>query len=223
MHNEHYISHGSAFTSFDTGRALVFEGSWKDEYINILSQPSISGLTWVFGSKPKENIEFLEKLQKVGLKSVVIRETSVKDLTPLSLLPNLEMIMIEALYTSCPDFSEFPNLKYLLLNYRASAKSMFECQNLEYLHVEGYPHTDFSAISHMSKLRNLVIRGGKLTSLKGIENLKSLEQLDIYKLNKLENLEGIEHLPNLSDIRITSCKQITPDTPFADRVKFDTP
>ena len=130
---------------------------WQDKYLKILKKKSITGFGWNSPSQAEENIEFVRKLSGCNISHISIRSGKVKDFRPLETLPDLEMISIDAPYTSCPDFAAYPNLRILLLNYRAPAKSLFQCKNLEYLHIDKYPHKDLQPLAHMKHLQKLLI------------------------------------------------------------------
>jgi len=154
------------------------------------------------------NIEFLDKLHSTSLRGVEIYSWRVKDITPLSFLPNLEFIGLQCEFTQAPVFSDFENLSHLQLLWRPKAKSVFACEKIEKLNIVNFPEVDLSSLNMMSNLTTLQLTFKKLESLDGIKHLKTLIELDIADCSKLKNLSALENLANLEILRINSCKSI---------------
>tara|TARA_R110000868_G_scaffold410609_1_gene699233 strand:+ start:28 stop:741 length:714 start_codon:yes stop_codon:yes gene_type:complete len=105
-------------------------------------------------------------------------------------------------------FSNKPRLRNVSLHWRAKAKSLFECRQLEDLWMGKYNGKNLSDFENLSNLKSLRINTGSISSLNGIENLSKLENLYLAQVTKLEDISAIENLKNLKSLTINNCKKI---------------
>jgi hypothetical protein len=130
------------------------------------------------------------------------------DYKAINFLFKLEHI---SLYTSDKkeiDFTNYPNLNSIAIEWRPKAKSLFNCNKLERLFIGKYTDNDLSKFESFENLKYLRINTGSINSLNGIEKLQKLETLLLMQASKLEDLRGIDKLPNLRHLRIYNCRNI---------------
>jgi Leucine-rich repeat (LRR) protein len=111
-------------------------------------------------------------------------------------------------YTRNPiDFTQFPLLDDVFLEYWPQAKSIFECKNLRKLYISGFKTKTMDEYTNLTNLEKLSISSAPIADLKGIEKLKKLKSLSLDFLTKLENLSAIEKLTGLEELDLESMKK----------------
>lgn len=135
-----------------------------------------------------DNIDQLESFSPY-IKSLILRESEVTDLTPIKNFKNLLKLDISGSnVTNIDVISEFPLLKILDMSY---------CKNLH----------DFSTLIHCRSLENLYLSNSNIIDLYFIKNCTSLITLDI-TMTRVSDLTKISHLTSLINLYIDSI-QIT--------------
>ncbi len=203
-------------------RGLMIHQEWDDDFIEIIKKENIEFLNYSYYAEC--NIDFLEKLQGLGIRDVDIQVPTVKDLRPLVYIKDsLECLSLDTSFTQSPDFSTFPNLWCVGLTWRTKAKSILQSKTITQFGLEKHPFETMEIFADMPQLESLFLSYGKLKSLKGIENLPNLRKLDIAFCRTLESLDGIQNAPKLTKEKtvVTKCKQITEDSPYAEYVTFN--
>jgi len=110
------------------------------------------------------------------------------------------------------DYTKFDNLKSIALETvdKYSLEKISLLPKLERLGLYNkYAEIDLSILSKNINLKKLEIRGSKLKSLKGLENLKDVEMLGLFHNRSLTSLEGIskDHI-KLRKIQIYSAPKL---------------
>lgn len=141
-----------------------------------------------------DNIDQLESFSPY-IKSLILNESKVTDLTPIKNFKNLVYLNLEESdVTNIDVISEFPSLKVL---------NMSSCKNLY----------DFSPLIHCRSLRVLFLADTNVNDLYFIKNCTFLTTLDI-SMTKVSDLTKISHLTSLQklymeNIQITSLDAIS--------------
>lgn len=195
---------------------------WDDRLVDIVRKKKIESFS-INSLSTTHSLDFLESLKDYNLREVALYVYSGKDIRGLiHLKDSLEVFVTDIIsFTKAPDFTQFPKLRLFDSNWRNSLKSVLESQTITSLGLGKHPFETLEPFANMPQIETLVLHYGKLKSLKGIENLPNLKELSIFSARKLESLDGIQNAPKLEKAVITRCKQITPDTPFAEYVTFN--
>jgi Leucine-rich repeat (LRR) protein len=106
------------------------------------------------------------------------------------------------------DFSAFPFLDSVALNWRPKAKSLFYCVQLRHLFLGRYIASDLTNLSNLKNLKYLRINTGSVVSLNGLRVISGLEELMLMQVSKLEDIEDLLELKNLKRLRIDNCKRV---------------
>lgn len=202
---------------------LILQQDWDDRFIKIIKEHKIESIVMTY-TKLANGIEFFEKLKSFPIRGISIQLATVKDIRPLiHLKDTLECLVLELAFTDAPDFTKFTKLWCVALDWRSKAKTILKSKTITRMGLEKHPFETMEVFSSMPQLEILSLGYGKLESLKGIEKLPKLNELSIFLCRTFESLEGIQNAPNLTKekVVISKCRQITPNSPFAEYVTFD--
>lgn len=194
-----YINNGTRFTkpSRYYENALVREnvvfitsGNLKQNLEALIKEKDINTIRLTNDYK-LENLDFLTTYNLDFIESIDILSDSVNDFEGLYSLRNLIRINSQK---SKIDYTKFKNLKSIGLEIvdKYSLEKISLVTKLERLSLYNkYAEIDLSILSKNINLKQLKIRGGKLKSLKGLENFKDLELLGLFHNRSLTSLEGL--------------------------------
>lgn len=150
-----------------------------------------------------DNLDFLKKYDFSKIRSVNILSDYIKDINGIYSLPHLEEITST---NQKIDYTRFPQLRRIgaeLSNF--SYETLSDLTTLEDISISNnFKEKDITIFSKNKGLRFLMLRGSKITSLKGLENFKELEGLHLFHNKYITSLEGIvkEHNNSLKDVSI---------------------
>jgi len=188
-------------------KCMVLKGPWKDSYAEDFQRHKLAGIRLSRSAGwDAEDLDFLSKLP--DLRSVEIYNSDVKNISDLWQLDRLEMLSLLCNFSRANDFASFQNLKECSMTWRQTAKSIYQCSNLERLSIFGYREPSLEPIECLTKLSTLALTSRTLTSLSGIHHLKSLATLDAYSCTKLQSIDELKNCrETLLTIVLDSCKQ----------------
>jgi hypothetical protein len=160
-----------------------------------------------------KDIEFLHNLP--WLKSIVIIDLLINNITPINSLAELINIKVITYCKSVIDFSAFPLLQNCALEWRPKVSSLFDCKNLKNLFLNRYSGKSFEPFKALSNLESLAILNSPLSDLEGIGRLPRLQSLRLANLRQLDSLSGLEDARYLNELEIVRCRSINSITEIA--------
>ena len=95
------------------------------------------------------------------------------------------------------DFTAFPKLEEVEMNYWPGAESVFKAKSLKKLTIWSYPFKDLSPMKELVNLEFIQLNQPSIRNFKGAPGLKRLKELRIFYAMGLKSYEGIEHFENL--------------------------
>ena len=150
-----------------------------------------------------DHLDFLKNYDFSKIRSINILSDYVKNIDGIYSLPHLEEITST---NQNIDYTFFPNLRRIgaeLSDF--SYETLADLTTLEDVSISNnFKERDITIFSKNEGLRFLMLRGSKITSLKGLENFKKLEALHLFHNKYITSLEGIveEHNNSLKDVSI---------------------
>lgn len=156
-----------------------------------------------------DNLDFLKDRDLSFIRSIDILSDSVKNIDGLYCLQNIESINS---INQNIEYCRFPKLRSIggeLSSY--SYKTLSAISSLEAIGISNkFKEKDVTIFSKNKKLKYLMLRGSKITSLKGLENFKELEKLELFHNRSLVSLEGIteEHNKSIKEISIYTAPKL---------------
>ena len=190
------------------GKVLIVKGDWSDDIASYMKQKKIYSLrlTDSFGFKG-DDLSFLSSLK--FLRSFELYCWEAKEVKNIEELPQIEVLGTQFKSSQKVDFSGFSNLRVALLKWSKGLESILDLKTLEKLNIQNYPFKNLEPLSNMTSLQRLYLTSRKLESLSGISKLENLAELDLYNCPALTSTSGIELCPNLGEIQIEACNQIS--------------
>ena len=171
-------------------------------YLNLGNNVDVTDISAV------ANMPYLENLH--------LRGTSVQDLSPLSGLTELRQLQFgDATWDTAVDLTPLAtltNLDYLSLPASMAPTDLSplgELTNLTGLSFDGSSGnsgwiSDITWLSKLSKINQLYLPVGDLTSLEGLEGATSLTELHLYGAMNLTDLTPLQNLTKLQILNLTS-------------------
>lgn len=156
-----------------------------------------------------DNLDFLNDYDLSFITSIDILSDSIENINGLYSLQNIEEINS---INQNIDYSRFPKLRSIGGELSAySYKTLSEISTLESIGLSNrFKENDVTIFSKNTKLKYLMLRGSKITSLRGLENFKELEYLELFHNRSIVSLEGIieEHNKSLKEVSVYSAPKL---------------
>ena len=199
---------------------MALTGQWKDSFRSEIENKNVEYLRLSAANGWKEtDITFLNTLK--NLKGIEIYNWEVNDILPIQQLTQLEFISLECDFRKPIDFTLFPNLKTCQITWKAGAKSIFQCKNIEHLNIANYPAEDLTSINCHQELKILQLTSKKLNNLKGIDKFASLECIDLFECPNLQSFSMIESVESLRHLEVESCKGFKDIEPIGNLINLN--
>lgn len=132
------------------------------------------------------------------------------DISPIHHLHELRNLEVCTRPERTPiDFTRFPHLESLFLEWRPKSDSIFQCKTLREVYIMHYAGKSTEPFGELPKLEDLKFSGGSISRLEALGRLTRLRKLGLYYLRRLTTLDGVQDCPWLRDLDIEACKKIT--------------
>lgn len=212
MSQEEYIRNNTMFLKkavqykyslFKENVVFVTSNSLEENINAFFKEENINTIRLTSYNYKLDNLDFLKNYDFSKIKSINILSDSIKNIDGIYSLPHLEEITST---NQNIDYTSFPNLRRIgaeLSNF--SYETLSALTTLEDVSISNnFKEKDMTIFSKNKGLRFLMLRGSKITSLKGLENFKKLEVLHLFHNKYITSLEGIteEHNNSLKDVSI---------------------
>lgn len=152
------------------------------------------------------DLSFLAKLPH--LKCLEILDLVIRDIEPIHHLRKLKRLGVTTYCSTEIDFSAFPELESCGLEWRAKAKSLFDCVTLRELFVDRYKGKDADPFAKLVNLEELQILNSPIADIRALGELSSLRSLRLANFRCLISLAGLEKLKNLEALEIDTCRGV---------------
>jgi len=197
------------YENYDGTRSIIIDSENIKQCMDCYYKNKLDGvaLTNYHGYNLKD-VDFLSRYTDITKLSV---PETILDITGMYSLSKLERLIISGKKRKI-DFSFFPNLKKLTLDWSDSLINLDQCKSLESLAIySGYnpKSKDLKDISSVHWLKKIEINNSTITSFKGSEKFDSLVELDFNYCTKLEDICGFEKSKKkLKSLLFNHCKSI---------------
>lgn len=189
------------------GLRMILKSSWKPKYLRAYKKAGANGLTLTFPWWRDSEIDFLAEIP--GIEQISINSGKVRDVSALTELKSLRLIILHINLLRPPDLSQLPNLEAFGGEWSKRFDSIFQSTALKILYLSRYTGADLSLLEQLTELERFSLSSRKIESLSGIENFTALRIFHLYMCTKLKSLDGIEALSqSLEDLEIESCKRL---------------
>ncbi|MFA5292201.1 MAG: hypothetical protein WC496_04110 [Phycisphaerae bacterium] len=191
------------------GKKLVLTTGWSKQITEYFLSNKIKelDLNIAFGWNDRD-LEFLKELK--GLLSLDILAGIREDISPIHYLSDLKELTLQVIHKTKIDFSCFPKLEKVGLDWSPKIKSVLECKSLKRILMCKYKSDkrDLSAFSNLPNLEELCFKICNIERIGDISNLKNLQTLELHWASKLTSLKGLEVLKGLQILHIDTCRRV---------------
>jgi internalin A len=199
----------------DCGKRFVLTGGWEAGFAEELRRSGAKELVVNYARGfSGTDLQFLHQ-------ALWLTVYHVEDLSPVHSLRNLRQLRLgTAGNKTSIDFSQFPLLEDLTMDWAPQRSSLFEAPNIQRtlrrLFVHGYKGHDTEPFAGLRALEELIISNAPVRSLAGVSRMPKLRTLGIHYLRQLPSLDGVERLHTLTRLEIGTCRKIGRLDPITD-------
>jgi hypothetical protein len=208
------MSTGVYFESSQLGTRAVISSTWSPEVHDQILARKPEELEINEGKGWRgENIEFVKYYN--WLKSIIIMDFKIKDVSFVNSLINLEKLNVSTYCKTEIQFFNFPQLQSCSLEWRPNAKSVFDCVTLKDLFINRYKGKSSQTFEKLVNLEVLGILNSPMTEVLHFKKLQKLRSLRLGNLRLLQSLDGIETLSELRRLLVQTCRAIHSISPLS--------
>lgn len=132
----------------------------------------------------------------------------IRNVDPIHALSKLRRLNVTTYCLTKIRFAEFPLLEDCTLEWRARAKSLFECTTLKNLFINRYNGPDSDRFRNLTKLVRLGIMNSPMRDINSLTGLRKLERIRLGNMSRLTSLAGLDDLPHLEELWLQGCRKI---------------
>nr|WP_315424196.1 hypothetical protein [uncultured Pedobacter sp.] len=189
-------------------KSIIINSDYIDECMAVYTENQLDGVAITISHGYRlQNVNFLSKYPDI--KNLSISE-GIDDIRAIHALSSLESLIVSGSKRSI-DFSYFPLLKKLNIEWSSSFSDMDKCLFLSDLRVVGYnpKSKDCLSIAKLSHIKRLKIAKSPIHTLNGLDEFYQLEELELDYCSKLETLCCLEgSMGSLVSLLFNHCKSI---------------
>jgi hypothetical protein len=202
------------------GLRMTLLSPWSEKVEKAIKRKGVVELylNEALGWKSGNDLSFLRRLRE--LLTFELLDWNIKDVSDIHSLSNLKALHVDTYCDSEIDFSCFPQLEDVGLEWRTEAKSLFDCTTLKKVFINCCEIEDLSSFSKMQHLKSLCLKSPSISAIGDVSNLKNLRYLELGNAKNLTSLDGIEKLSNLEDLRFYICRKMRNIEPLRSLTKL---
>lgn len=189
-------------------RVVALTSAISDEMLKVLRRNDIKELELNDGKGWRgKNIDFIKEFS--NLVAFEILRFTINDVSPVHYLHNLRRLHIDTYCKTPIDFSSFPSLEDIAMEWRPKCESLFNCRSLKRVFINHYvgKEKNLSPFSNLKNLEHLHVATPRINSIGDLSGVNKLNFLGISYASKLKSLAGIEVLnKSLRAIDLQWCK-----------------
>lgn len=153
-----------------------------------------------------QSLDFLAKID--NLKVLVIHDDLIQDLSVITQLSQLEVLVLECSNAQTQvDFSLLNNLIRVQLDWKPCFSSIGQSNSVKTLVINGYTNHELSLFKSDSLQRLEIQQSLQLTSLEGVAQLVNLKELKLVQCSNLTVIRELKFI-HLETIELESCQKI---------------
>jgi len=190
------------------GRRLVLTGRWQPSLLEVVQREQVVELraNYAHGWEGRQ-LDFLDGLGH--LEAFEVTDWNIEDVSPVHCLSNLKRLKISTFCKTSIEFSSFPQLEDVSLEWRAEAKSLFACKTLKRVFINKFAGADLVPLLGLPQLESLSVASPKVSELGGAPDMPPpLDFLGIYNARKLASLEGVQARRSLTRLEVNDCGKV---------------
>ena len=201
------MGNGVRFETGTYGLRAVLTGPWSEETAHSVVA---HGAVELELNRSKgwrgHDLRFLETLPHLLVFEIL--DLGIEDVSAIHALHALKALDVNTYCSTEIRFSAFPDLEDCSLEWRARARSVFDCTTLKRLFINRYKGKDTAPFANLVSLERLGLLNAPITNVHGLSGLRQLQRLRLGALRCLESLAGIEELTSLERLNVDTCRRI---------------
>jgi Leucine-rich repeat (LRR) protein len=154
----------------------------------------------------KSDLRFLEAVP--DLLAVDILDLTVRDVSAVHCLHELRELGITTYCKTPIDFTAFPHLESVALEWRVRSQSIFQARTLRKVFINRYSGSSLTPFAQLDRLESLRLYGSRIHEIGDVSSLHQLRVLELALARKLSSLDGLEVLTTLEHLEINTCRRI---------------
>ena len=152
-----------------------------------------------------DDFSFLEGLDMIEQLSII--NSKCCNIGSIESMTNLQELDITASITEEINFSIFQNLSKCYLYWWKGAESIFRCQSIKSMYLDGVPDLTSNEYYLSENIQKLTIANSKIESLGFLSGMK-LDLLALHNCKKIRDFNTIGDLKSLLQLEIRGCKNL---------------
>lgn len=187
-------------------RGLFVTAKNKDQIKKYVKVENITAL-YVNSSKGwnGNNFDFLEGLDTIEELDIINSEC--RNIGGIKSMSCLQELSITAGIKEKVDFSDLKNLSKCYLSWWKGAESIFNCDSLKSMYLDGVPDLLDGHYDLPKGLKQLTIANSKVESLAFVKGV-TLDLFALYNCKKINNFDMIANIKSLLRLEIRGCKKL---------------
>jgi Leucine-rich repeat (LRR) protein len=190
------------------GSRMILSGSWTDSIAKVFEKRKVVELELnpAKGWK-RSDLSFLQDL--TALVAFEIVDGNTKDIRPIHFLSNLKSLKVLTYCDSTIDFSSFPRIERVSLEWRDGAMSLYNCSTLKHVFINSCSAKSLQVFHKLEQLEYLSLKSPQIESIGEVKTFQKLTYLGIFNAKSLLSLEGVGQFPHLETLEIERCRKIS--------------
>lgn len=180
---------------------LVIKGVWNDDIVDVMVEENIKGLNLNFSKGFKcEDFSFLSRVPQLELLNILY--TPIESISEVEKLTELRSLSISCHWKKKINLAPLKRLERCYIHYGNGAESVFECESLKYLYIDGFKLKNFDSLKNLENIKSLTIANTSFNQPEILPELEGLRKLSLLNCRKLDHLDGVGQLSHLEWLNI---------------------
>jgi protein phosphatase 1 regulatory subunit 7 len=203
-----HIEGFKVYLGLDGKRSIIVNSACIDECMRVYTDHALDGVAITIAHDYKlANVDFLEHYPEITSLSI---SQGIEDISAIHNLGNLKWLIASGRNRKI-DFSFFPFMEDLRIEWSSKLVNLKSCTKLEGLFLRNYNPkvNDASNIKDIAWIRRLGVVQSTIQSLNGLEEMDRLEEVEIDYCSKLTDIGFFTQSKNtLISLLFGNCKAI---------------
>jgi hypothetical protein len=186
------------------GNAVLLGDPLTSRLIDALTRHEPVVELWALWTRDVGSVALLRSLPHLQQLHVINRTKA--RLSEIADLKGLRVLTVESNTVFDVDLTFWPSLRELAFAWGGMFLNLSKAKTLATLRVWSWKQRNLDYLSEAPQLRDLLLVGGSLRTLKGIELCHDLEKLTLSHIIRLEDFSALQSLGSLRVLKIDACR-----------------
>jgi len=192
------------------GPRLEMHSPWTSQIEKIISKRGIVELELNDGKGWKGmDVRFLKSSNLQNLKALEILDFLVDNVEDIHHLHDIKHLEVSTYCKTPIDFTAFPQLESVAIEWRANSKSIFKAHTLREVFVNNYTGSSLKPFAELDQLESLRLKSPRIREIGDLSTLRKLRDFALVNATRLTSLEGIQVLKTLEHFEANHNRRIS--------------